>query len=144
MDYWIVICRIVDGGGGLIEMYEVFDVGDMCEFEGFCNVFYFGLVECDVFFVIGGIGVMFILLMIWVVEQCGIDWCVIYVGCGWEYMLFLDEVVVVVFGWVMVWVDDEYGCFVFVDELLVGVGLMMVVYVCGLFGMLEVVCVVCN
>jgi ferredoxin-NADP reductase len=41
-DYRIAVRRIADGGGGSIEMHDVFDVGDSLVFEGPRNAFYLG------------------------------------------------------------------------------------------------------
>lgn len=38
-----VIRRIADGGGGSLEMYNGFDVGDVVMFEGLRNAFYLGM-----------------------------------------------------------------------------------------------------
>jgi ferredoxin-NADP reductase len=138
-DYRIAIRRIADGGGGSIEMHEVFDVGDTCEFEGPRNAFYLGAAERDVLFVIGGIGVTPILPMIQVAQQRGINWRAIYAGSSREYMPLLAEVVSVAPDRVTVWADDEHGRLATVDDLLAGAGPTTAVYVCGPTAMLEAV-----
>jgi ferredoxin-NADP reductase len=138
-DYRIAIRRIADGGGGSIEMHEVFDVGDTCEFEGPRNAFYLGAAERDVLFVIGGIGVTPILPMIQVAHQRGINWRAIYAGSSREYMPLLAEVVSVAPDRVTVWADDEHGRLATVDDLLAGAGPTTAVYVCGPTAMLEAV-----
>jgi ferredoxin-NADP reductase len=138
-DYRIAIRRIADGGGGSIEMHEVFDVGDTCEFEGPRNAFYLGTAERDVLFVIGGIGVTPMLPMIQVAQQRGINWRAIYAGSCREYMPLLAEVVSVAPGRVTVWADDEHGRLATVDDLLAGAGPTTAVYVCGPTAMLEAV-----
>jgi ferredoxin-NADP reductase len=143
-DYRIAIRRIADGGGGSIEMHDVFDVGDTLVFEGPRNAFYLGTAEHDVLFVIGGIGVTPILPMVQVAAQRGIDWRAIYAGRSREYMPFLDELVSVAPDRVSVWADDEHGRFATVDDLLAGAGPTTAVYVCGSTDMLEAVRVARN
>jgi ferredoxin-NADP reductase len=136
-DYRIAVRRIVDGGGGSIEMHDTFDVGDTCEFEGPRNAFYLVTDERDVLFVIGGIGVTPILPMIQAAHQRGIDWRAVYAGRSREYMPLLDEVVGVAPDRVTVWADDERGRFATAEELLTDAGPTTAVYVCGPTGMLD-------
>jgi ferredoxin-NADP reductase len=138
-DYRIAVRRIVDSGGGSIEMHEAFEVGDTLVFEGPRNAFYLVTDERDVLFVIGGIGVTPILPMLHVAQQRGISWRAIYAGSSREYMPFLDEVVSVAPDRVTVWADDERGGVAGVDDLLAGAGPTTAVYVCGPTGMLEAV-----
>jgi ferredoxin-NADP reductase len=138
-DYRIAVRRIPDGGGGSIEMHDVFGVGDTLEFEGPRNAFYLGTTERDVLFVIGGIGVTPILPMIRVAQQRGINWRAMYAGRSREYMPFLDDVVAVAPERVTVWVDAERGRFAAVDDLLAGAGPATAVYVCGPSAMLDAV-----
>jgi ferredoxin-NADP reductase len=136
-DYRIAIRRIADGGGGSIEMHDVFNVGDSLVFEGPRNAFYLGAGEDDVLFVIGGIGVTPILPMLHAAQQRAINWRAVYAGSSREYMPLLDEVVSVAPDRVTVWADDERGRFAGADDLLVGTGPTTAVYVCGPTGMLE-------
>jgi ferredoxin-NADP reductase len=138
-DYRIAVRRIADGGGGSIEMHDVFDVGDTLMFEGPRNAFFLGTSEHEVLFVIGGIGVTPILPMIRMAQQRGIDWRAIYAGRSRDYLPLLDEVVSVAPDRVTVWADDERGGFAGVDDLLAGAGPTTAVYVCGPSGMLEAV-----
>ena len=138
-DYRIAVRRIADGGGGSIEMHEVFAEGDTCEFEGPRNAFYLGTAEQDVLFVIGGIGVTPILPMMRAAAQRGINWRAIYAGRSREYMPLLDEVLSVAPDRVTVWADDEHGGFAGVADLLAGAGPTTAVYVCGPSAMLEAV-----
>ena len=131
--------RIVDGGGGSIEMHDAYDTGDTLVFEGPRNAFYLGMAEREVLFVIGGIGVTPILPMIHVAAQREINWRAIYAGSSREYMPFLDEVVSVAPDRVTVWADDEHGRLATVDDLLAGAGPATAVYVCGPTAMLEAV-----
>jgi len=139
MDYRIAIRRIADGGGGSIEMHDVYRVGDTLLFEGPRNAFHLGAAERDVLFVIGGIGVTPILPMMRLAQQRGIKWRAIYSGRSHEYMPFLDEVVSLAPERVTVWADDEHGRFATVDDLLAGAGPATAVYVCGPTGMLDAV-----
>jgi ferredoxin-NADP reductase len=136
-DYRIAVRRIADGGGGSIEMHDVFDVGDSLVFEGPRNAFYLGAGERDVLFVIGGIGVTPILPMLHAAQQRGIDWRAVYAGSSREYMPLLDEVVSVAPDRVTVWADDEHGRFATADDLLADAGPATAVYVCGPPPMLE-------
>jgi ferredoxin-NADP reductase len=79
-DYRIAVRRIADGGGGSIEMHDVFDVGDSLVFEGPRNAFYLGSHQHDLLFVIGGIGVTPILPMLRAAAARGIDWHAVYAG----------------------------------------------------------------
>jgi ferredoxin-NADP reductase len=136
-DYRIAVRRIADGGGGSIEMHDVFNVGDSLVFEGPRNAFYLGGGEHDVLFVIGGIGVTPILPMMHAAQQRGINWRAVYAGSSREYMPLLDEVVSVAPDRVTVWADDERGRFATAEDLLVGAGPKTAVYVCGPTPMLE-------
>ena len=136
-DYRIAVRRIADGGGGSIEMHDVFDVGDSLVFEGPRNAFYLGSHEHDLLFVIGGIGVTPILPMMRAAAARGIDWHAVYAGRSREYMPLLDEVMSVAPERVTVWADDERGHFATADDLLVGAGASTAVYVCGPTAMLE-------
>ena len=138
-DYRIAVRRIADGGGGSIEMHEIFDVGDTLVFEGPRNAFYLGSAERDALFVIGGIGVTPILPMIQVAQQRGIAWRAIYTGRSREYMPFLNEVRSIAPDRVIVWADDEHGRMATVGELLADAGPTTAVYVCGPAGMLDAV-----
>jgi ferredoxin-NADP reductase len=136
-DYRIAVRRISDGGGGSIEMHDIFDVGDACEFEGPRNAFYLVTDEQDVLFVIGGIGVTPILPMIQAAHQREINWRAVYAGRSRDYMPLLDEVLAVAPDRVTVWADDERGRFATAEELLAEAGPATAVYVCGPTGMLE-------
>jgi ferredoxin-NADP reductase len=136
-DYRIAVRRIADGGGGSMEMHDIFDVGDTCEFEGPRNAFYLVTDERDVLFVIGGIGITPILPMIQVARQRGINWRAVYAGRSREYMPLLDEVLAVDADRVTIWADDERGRFATAEELLADAGPATAVYVCGPTGMLE-------
>src|SRR5246127_229576 len=136
-DYRIAVRRIADGGGGSIEMHDIFDVGDTCEFEGPRNAFYLVTDEHDVLFVIGGIGITPILPMIQAAHQRGINWRAVYAGRSRDYMPLLDEVLAVDADRVTVWADDERGRFATAEELLADAGPATAVYVCGRTGMCE-------
>ena len=136
-DYRIAVRRIADGGGGSIEMHDIFDVGDTCEFEGPRKAFYLVTAEQDVLFVIGGIGVTPILPMIQAAHQRGINWRAVYAGRSRDYMPLLDEVLAVAPDRVTVWADDERGRVATAAELLAEAGPATAVYVCGPTGMLE-------
>ena len=137
IDYRIAVRRIADGGGGSIEMHDVYDVGDSLVFEGPRNAFYLGAGERDVLFVIGGIGVTPILPMLHAAQQRGINWRAVYAGSSREYMPFLAEVESVAADRLTVWADDERGRFATSDDLLVDAGPATAVYVCGPTPMLE-------
>jgi ferredoxin-NADP reductase len=139
IDYRIAVRRIADGGGGSIEMHDIYDVGDTCEFEGPRNAFYLVTDEKDVLFVIGGIGVTPILPMIQAAHQRGINWRAVYAGRSRDYMPLLDEVLAVAPDRVTVWADDEHGRFPTTEELLAGAGPKAAVYVCAPTAMLETV-----
>ncbi|MEB3984045.1 PDR/VanB family oxidoreductase [Mycobacterium sp. 663a-19] len=136
-DYRIAVRRIADGAGGSVEMYDAFEVGDTCEFEGPRNAFYLVTDEREVLFVVGGIGITPILPMIRAAHERGIDWRAVYAGRSREYMPLLDEVLAVDADRVTVWADDERGRFATADELLADAGPATAVYVCGPIGMLE-------
>src|SRR6516164_1673531 len=136
-DYHIAVRRIADGGGGSIEMHDIFDVGDTCEFEGPRNAFYLVTDEDDVLFVIGGIGITPILPMIRSAAQHGINWRAVYAGRSRDYMPLLDEVLAVSPDRVTVWADDERGRFATAEELLADAGPKTSVYVCGPTAMLD-------
>jgi ferredoxin-NADP reductase len=136
-DYRIAVRRIVDGGGGSIEMHDTFDVGDTLVFEGPRNAFYLVTDEDDVLFVIGGIGITPILPMIHLAHQHGINWRAVYAGRSRDYMPLLDEVVAVAPDRVRVWADDERGRIPTAEDLLADAGPATAVYVCGPSGMLE-------
>jgi ferredoxin-NADP reductase len=138
-DYRIAVRRIVDGGGGSIEMLDAYRVGDTLAFEGPRNAFYLGATEREVLFVIGGIGVTPILPMLRVAQQRGTNWRAIYAGRSRDYMPFLDEVVAVAPDRVSVWADDERGGVATVEDLLAGADSTTAVYVCGPSAMLEAV-----
>lgn len=138
-DYRIAIRRIVDGGGGSIEMQDAYRVGDTLLFEGPRNAFYLGTAERDVLFVIGGIGVTPVLPMLHLASQRGMDWRAIYAGRSRDYMPFLQEVVALAPERVTVWADDERGRPAAADELMTGAGPTTAVYVCGPTAMLEAV-----
>jgi ferredoxin-NADP reductase len=138
-DYRIAVRRIVDGGGGSIEMHDTFDVGDTCVFEGPRNAFYLVTDEDDVLFVIGGIGVTPILPMIRMAHQREMNWRAVYAGRSRDYMPLLDEVTGVNPERVTVWADDEHGRFPTTEELLAGAGPNTVVYVCAPTAVLEAV-----
>ncbi|OBI59612.1 PDR/VanB family oxidoreductase [Mycobacterium sp. E796] len=138
-DYRIAVRRIVDGGGGSVEMHDTFDVGDTLEFEGPRNAFYLVTDERDILFIIGGIGVTPILPMIRLAQQHGINWRAIYAGRGRNHMPLLDEVLAVDADRVTVWADDERGRFPTTDELLAGAGPATAVYICAPTAVLEAV-----
>ncbi len=136
-EYRIAVRRIVDGGGGSVEMHDSFGVGDTLTFEGPRNAFYLVPDEREVLFVIGGIGVTPILPMIRMAHQHGINWRAVYAGRSREYMPMLDEVLAVAPGRVTVWSDDERGRIPTAADLLAGAGPTTAVYVCGPTAMLD-------
>ena len=136
-EYRIAVRRIADGGGGSIEMHDIFDVGDTLVFEGPRNAFYLVTDERDVLFVIGGIGVTPILPMIQTAQRHGINWRAVYAGRTRQYMPLLDELTAVAPDRVTVWADDERGRYASAAELLAEAGPTTAVYVCGPTPMLD-------
>ena len=95
--YRIAVRRIVDGGGGSIEVHDELPVGATVSSQGPRNAFPFtvpghGSPAQRVRFIAGGIGITPILPMLALAERLGVDWSMMYAGRSRDSLPFIDEV----------------------------------------------------
>src|SRR6185369_11035101 len=94
--YRIAVRRIVDGGGGSIEVHGL-AVGDEVTTHGPRNAFPltvpgYGSPTQRLRFIAGGIGITPILPMLALAERLGVDWSMVYAGRSRDSLPFIDEV----------------------------------------------------
>jgi ferredoxin-NADP reductase len=95
--YRIAVRRIVDGGGGSIEVHDGLPVGSGVATHGPRNAFPltvpgYGSPTHRVRFIAGGIGITPILPMLALAERLGVDWSMLYAGRSRDSLPFIDEV----------------------------------------------------
>jgi ferredoxin-NADP reductase len=95
--YRIAVRRIVDGGGGSIEVHDGLPVGSGVATHGPRNAFPltvpgYGSPTHRVHFIAGGIGITPILPMLALAERLGVDWSMLYAGRSRDSLPFIDEV----------------------------------------------------
>ena len=95
--YRIAVRRIVDGGGGSVEVHDGLPVGAAVRTHGPRNAFPltvpgYGSPAQRFRFVAGGIGITPILPMLALAQRLGVDWSMVYAGRSIESLPFIDEV----------------------------------------------------
>jgi ferredoxin-NADP reductase len=95
--YRIAVRRIPDGGGGSVEVHDVFDIGATTTTQGPRNAFPltvpgYGSPTRRFRFIAGGIGITPILPMLALAGRLGVDWSMVYAGRTRDSLPFLDEV----------------------------------------------------
>lgn len=95
--YRIAVRRIVDGGGGSIEVHDELPVGAAVTTHGPRNAFPltvpgYGSPTQRFRFIAGGIGITPILPMLALAERFGVDWSMVYAGRSRDSLPFIDEV----------------------------------------------------
>jgi ferredoxin-NADP reductase len=95
--YRIAVRRIVDGGGGSIEVHDRLPVGAGVTTHGPRNAFPltvpgYGSPTRRVRFIAGGIGITPILPMLALAQRLGVDWSMMYAGRSVDSLPFIDEV----------------------------------------------------
>ncbi|WP_123027229.1 PDR/VanB family oxidoreductase [Mycolicibacterium stellerae] len=95
--YRIAVRRIVDGGGGSIEVHDGLPVGAELTTHGPRNAFPltvpgYGSPAQRFRFIAGGIGITPILPMLARAEHLGVDWSMLYAGRSTDSLPFIDEV----------------------------------------------------
>jgi ferredoxin-NADP reductase len=95
--YRIAVRRIVDGGGGSIELHDALATGATITTHGPRNAFPltvpgYGSPSQRFRFVAGGIGITPILPMLSLAERLGVDWSMVYAGRSRDSLPFIDEV----------------------------------------------------
>ncbi len=95
--YRIAVRRIVDGGGGSIEVHDGLAVGGEVTTHGPRNAFPltvpgYGSPAQRFRFIAGGIGITPILPMLALAERLGVDWSMVYAGRSLDSLPFIDEV----------------------------------------------------
>lgn len=95
--YRVAVRRIVDGGGGSIEVHDGLPVGATLTTHGPRNAFPltvpgYGSPAKAFRFVAGGIGITPILPMLALAERLGVDWSMVYAGRSRDSLPFIDEV----------------------------------------------------
>jgi ferredoxin-NADP reductase len=95
--YRIAVRRIVDGGGGSIEVHDGLPVGGAVTTHGPRNAFPltvpgYGSPAQRFRFVAGGIGITPILPMLALAQRLGVDWSMVYAGRSLDSLPFIDEV----------------------------------------------------
>ena len=95
--YRIAVRRIVDGGGGSIEVHEELREGSSVTTHGPRNAFPltvpgYGSPTKEFRFVAGGIGITPILPMLALAERLGVDWSMVYAGRSRDSLPFIEEV----------------------------------------------------
>ncbi len=95
--YRIAVRRIVDGGGGSIEVHDGLSVGATVTTHGPRNAFPltvpgYGSPAQRFRFIAGGIGITPILPMLALADRLGIDWSMVYAGRSRDSLPFIDEV----------------------------------------------------
>jgi ferredoxin-NADP reductase len=95
--YRIAVRRIVDGGGGSIEVHDELTVGATVTTHGPRNAFPltvpgYGSPTRRFRFIAGGIGITPILPMLALADRLGVDWSMVYAGRSIDSLPFVDEV----------------------------------------------------
>jgi ferredoxin-NADP reductase len=95
--YRIAVRRIVDGGGGSIEVHDGLPVGAAVTTHGPRNAFPltvpgYGSPAQRFRFIAGGIGITPILPMLGLAENLGVDWSMVYAGRSRDSLPFIEEV----------------------------------------------------
>jgi ferredoxin-NADP reductase len=95
--YRIAVRRIVDGGGGSIEVHDGLPIGATVTTHGPRNAFPltvpgYGSPATRFRFVAGGIGITPILPMLALADRLGVDWSMVYAGRSHDSLPFIDEV----------------------------------------------------
>lgn len=95
--YRIAVRRIVDGGGGSVEVHDGLPVGAAVTTHGPRNAFPltvpgYGSPTQRFRFIAGGIGITPILPMLALAEHLGVDWSMVYAGRSLDSLPFIDEV----------------------------------------------------
>ncbi|MGZ6779643.1 MAG: PDR/VanB family oxidoreductase [Mycobacterium sp.] len=95
--YRIAVRRIVDGGGGSIEVHDELPVGAAVITHGPRNAFPltvpgYGSPAQRFRFIAGGIGITPILPMLALAQRLGVDWSMVYAGRSRDSLPFIDEV----------------------------------------------------
>ncbi len=95
--YRIAVRRIVDGGGGSVEVHDGLPVGAAVTTHGPRNAFPltvpgYGSPTRRFRFIAGGIGITPILPMLALAERLGVDWSMVYAGRSIDSLPFVDEV----------------------------------------------------
>ena len=95
--YRIAVRRIVDGGGGSIEVHDELSVGATVTTHGPRNAFPltvpgYGSPTRRFRFIAGGIGITPILPMLALADRLGVDWSMVYAGRSIDSLPFVDEV----------------------------------------------------
>lgn len=95
--YRIAVRRIVDGGGGSIEVHDGLPIGATVTTHGPRNAFPltipgYGSPTQRFRFIAGGIGITPILPIPALAERLGVDWSMVYAGRSVDSLPFIDEV----------------------------------------------------
>ena len=95
--YRIAVRRIVDGGGGSVEVHDGLPVGAAVTTHGPRNAFPltvpgYGSPTQRFRFIAGGIGITPILPMLALAQRLGVDWSMVYAGRSVDSLPFIDEV----------------------------------------------------
>jgi ferredoxin-NADP reductase len=95
--YRIAVRRIVDGGGGSVEVHDELPVGATVTTHGPRNAFPltvpgYGSPTQRFRFIAGGIGITPILPMLALAQRLGVDWSMAYAGRSVDSLPFVDEV----------------------------------------------------
>jgi ferredoxin-NADP reductase len=95
--YRIAVRRIVDGGGGSVEVHDGLPVGAAVSTHGPRNAFPmtvpgYGSPTQRFRFIAGGIGITPILPMLASARRLGVDWSMVYAGRSVDSLPFVDEV----------------------------------------------------
>ncbi len=95
--YRIAVRRIVDGGGGSVEVHDGLPVGAAVTTHGPRNAFPltvpgYGSPAQRFRFIAGGIGITPILPMLALAQRLGVDWSMVYAGRSIDSLPFIDEV----------------------------------------------------
>ncbi|QIS15530.1 PDR/VanB family oxidoreductase [Nocardia arthritidis] len=106
--YRIAVRRIVDGGGGSLEVHETLRAGEPVHIRGPRNAFRM-VAARRYYFVAGGIGITPILPMVHTAHRHGIPWRLVYLGRSRESMPFREELAGYTSGRVDIRTDDEFG-----------------------------------
>jgi ferredoxin-NADP reductase len=95
--YRIAVRRILDGGGGSIEVHDDLAIGAAVTTHGPRNAFPltvpgYGSPAQRFRFIAGGIGITPILPMLGFAERLGVDWSMVYAGRSHDSLPFIEEV----------------------------------------------------
>ncbi|WP_074333298.1 PDR/VanB family oxidoreductase [Mycobacteroides abscessus] len=141
--YRIAVRKIVEGGGGSIEIHEELGIGSTPAAYGPRNAFplaltdYRGIEQRRLHFIAGGVGITPILGMMQTAHRAGMDWTMVYTGSRRASLPLLDEVTR--FGdRVIVRTDDKAGIPTS-QNLLTGAHPDAAIYCCGPAPMMELV-----